>query len=149
MPTAEWPTDAADVAPGAWLDAFTRAADEAQRAWTSDRLAEPRELPWGVFPGDAVLGVYTNELTVHTWDLARATGQEVVWNQQVLETSWTAIHQQLPIAEREEIWAAVKASLPPDSPWENPFGDAVPIADDAPLIDRLVAWNGRSAAPPA
>ncbi len=25
-----------------------------------------------------------------------------------------------------------------------PFGPAVPVADDAPLIDRLVAWNGRT-----
>lgn len=147
VPTAEWPMDAADVPAGGWCDAFIAASHEAQTAWTSDRLAEPRELPWGLFPGDAVLGVYTNELTVHTWDLAQATGQEVVWNQDVLETSWDAIHQQLPIAKREEIWAAVKASLAPDYPWEDPFGDAVPIADDAPLISRLVAWNGRSVPP--
>jgi hypothetical protein len=25
----------------------------------------------------------------------------------------------------------------------DPFADAVPVPDDAPLIDRLVAWNGR------
>jgi hypothetical protein len=24
-----------------------------------------------------------------------------------------------------------------------PFAEQVPIADDAPAIDRLVAWNGR------
>jgi len=25
----------------------------------------------------------------------------------------------------------------------DPFDDPVPVPDDAPLIDRLVAWNGR------
>ena len=143
VPTSEWPMDAADVPDGGWLDAFTSAAHETQAAWTSERLLEPRELPWGVFPGDAVLGIYTNELTVHTWDLARATGQQVDWDEAVLETSWQSIHQQLPTGQRGDIWAAVKGSLPPDYPWEDPFGDAVPVADDAPLIDRLVAWNGR------
>ena len=24
-----------------------------------------------------------------------------------------------------------------------PFADAVPVPDDAPVIDRLVAWQGR------
>jgi hypothetical protein len=27
--------------------------------------------------------------------------------------------------------------------FADPFADAVPVSDDAPLIDRLVAWNGR------
>ena len=27
-----------------------------------------------------------------------------------------------------------------------PFAEAVPVPDDAPAIDRLVAWNGRDPA---
>jgi hypothetical protein len=27
--------------------------------------------------------------------------------------------------------------------FADPFADAVPVPEDAPLIDRLVAWNGR------
>ena len=30
-----------------------------------------------------------------------------------------------------------------ERPPEIPFGDAVPVPDDAPVIDRLVAWQGR------
>mgnify|MGYP000535288204 CR=1 FL=1 len=28
-------------------------------------------------------------------------------------------------------------------PWSPPFANAVPVPDDAPLIDRLAGWNGR------
>jgi hypothetical protein len=33
--------------------------------------------------------------------------------------------------------------MPPGVPFAAPFGDAVEAAADAPMIDRLVAWNGR------
>lgn len=144
VPVAQWPVDAADVRDGGWLDAWRSAAHEVQAAWTDDALLErPTELPWGTFPGAEVLGVYTNEIVVHTWDLARATGQHPDWDPTVLEAALAAIHQQLPMAERAPMWAAFEEQLPPEVPWEDPFGDAVDVDDDAPLIDRLVAWNGR------
>jgi hypothetical protein len=30
-----------------------------------------------------------------------------------------------------------------ERPPEIPFADAVPVPEDAPAIDRLVAWQGR------
>jgi hypothetical protein len=55
-----------------------------------------------------------------------------------------AIHAQLPVADREPMWEAAKAAMPPGVEWtEDPFGHAVDVPDDAPAIDRLVAWNGR------
>jgi hypothetical protein len=81
---------------------------------------------------------------VHTWDRARATGQSPEWNDEVLATSLGAIHAQLPMADRTPMWEATKAMLPPEVPWEDPFANAVEVADDAPMIDRLVAWNGRT-----
>ena len=77
-------------------------------------------------------------------DLARATGQEVAWDDGALACSWEAINFQLPEADRTPQWDAAKAYLPPDVPWEDPFANAVDVADDAPLIDKLVAWNGRT-----
>lgn len=143
-PPSTWPTDAADVADGQWPAAVRRAAHELQRAWTDDTLDRPTVVPWGVFPGAEVLGIYTNELTVHTWDLASATGQEVEWDAGALEAAWAAIRRQLPSADRSPMWKATKARLPPDHPWEDPFGPAVPVPDDAPLLDRLIGWNGRT-----
>lgn len=85
-------------------------------------------MPWATLPGAALLAMYTNELTVHTWDLAHATGQEPEWSQPVLETALGAIQMGLPAENRVA---------------PIPFADVVPTPEGAPLIDRLVAWNGR------
>lgn len=143
-PTSSWPIDAADVAKGDWATAFTEAAHDVQASWPASVLDRPTELPWGTFSGRAVLGVYTNELVVHTWDLSRATGLAVTWDPAVLECASAAIHEQLPTADRTPLWEATKAMLPPEVPWEDPFANAVDVPADAPLIDRVVAWNGRT-----
>jgi uncharacterized protein (TIGR03086 family) len=139
-----WASDAADVATGEWLAAFRAAEPEVLAAWTDEALDRPTAVPWGVFPGAEVLAIYTNELIVHGWDLARATGQQVDWDDAALETAWAAIHSQLPMADRSPMWEAMQAHLPPGLVWVDPFGPAMPVSDDAPLIDRLVAWNGRT-----
>jgi hypothetical protein len=91
-----------------------------------------------------VVAIYTNELTVHTWDLARATGQDPEWDPAVLEVSWAAIRSQLPMADRAPMWAEARQYLPEGEVWDDPFANAVEVAEDAALIDRLVAWNGRT-----
>jgi uncharacterized protein (TIGR03086 family) len=139
-----WPVDAADVADDRFAAEWLVAAHDVQAAWTDDALLErPTALPWGTFSGAEVLGVYTNEITVHTWDLARATGQEPEWDDTVLAAADEAIHAQLPVADRTAMWEAAQAELPPGIEWEDPFANAVDVPGDAPAIDRLVAWNGR------
>jgi uncharacterized protein (TIGR03086 family) len=142
-PLERWPMDAADVAPGDWLDAVTAAAHDVQAAWPDRVLGEERQLPWGTFTGSQVAAVYTNEVVVHTWDLARATGQSPTWDDAVLSVAWAAIRSQLPEPERAPMWDQARQYLPEGEVWEDPFADAVAVPDDAPLIDRLVAWNGR------
>lgn len=61
----------------------------------------------------------------------------------MLAVADAAIRSQLPLADRTPIWEAAKVSLSPGTDWEDPFGNAVDVPDDAPLIDGLVAWNGR------
>lgn len=140
-----WPVDAADVADDGFAAAWSAGAAAVDGAWADEALlARPTAVPWGEFPGAEVLGVYINEVTVHTWDLAQATGQFPAWDGAVLAFADAAIHAQLPMADRSEMWAAAAAELPPEVPWEDPFGPAVPVAADAPAIDRLVAWNGRT-----
>ena len=91
-----------------------------------------------------MLAQYTNELSVHTWDLAQATGQEPVWDDSVLAVGFAAIQFGMPAGGRAARFAEVAANLPAGVPFVPPFGEAVAVADDAPLIDRLVAWNGRT-----
>ncbi|MFI6865678.1 TIGR03086 family metal-binding protein [Nocardia sp. NPDC050406] len=71
------------------------------------------------------------ELAMHTWDLARATGQSPAWDPAVAEHALT--------------WS--KAVLRPE--FRGPgkaFAPEVPVPDDAPIYDRLAGWFGRDPA---
>jgi uncharacterized protein (TIGR03086 family) len=128
-----------------WAEAWAEVGDEVQAAWADDAtLTRIVELPWATLPGAATLAMWTNELSVHTWDLATATGQAVEWDESVLEVAFDAIQQGLPAEGRVESFEAVRAQMPAgQEDFSYPFKAAVHVADDASLIDRLVAWNGR------
>ncbi len=130
----------------AWPTTWTAAAHRVTAAWTKDEtLDRMMVLPWAQVPGRAMLGVYTSELTVHTWDLATATGQQVGWNEQVLHMSLAASRSALPGGDREAGFAAMAAKLPPHmSANTRPFGNPIDPAHGAALIDQLVAWYGRN-----
>ncbi len=139
-----WPEGAPDVADDGFAEAWRAARRAAEEAWRDDAtLDRATDLPWGTFPGREVLGVWTNEVVVHAWDLAQGSGQSPAFDADVVALADEAIRAQLPTADRSEMWAAFAASLPPGIEWEDPFGPAVEVPDDAPAIDRLVAWNGR------
>jgi uncharacterized protein (TIGR03086 family) len=67
------------------------------------------------------------ELTIHTWDLATATGQRPQWDAAVV-ASCVAGMRRLPAEPRGGLM---------------PFAPVVPTGPDAPDIDKLVAWYGR------
>lgn len=113
-------------------------------AWRDDaRLTDLIELPWATMAGDRTVRTYVNEVTVHTWDLATATDQQVEWDDDVVAAAQAAIERELPTAERAALWDAVQAGLPDGVPFAAPFADARPFGADATPIERLVAWNGR------
>ncbi len=91
-------------------------------------LESRRQTPMmGEQPGTAVVRMRMNELLIHGWDLAKATGQR----------------HDLPEDLAEDALSAWKGRLG-DRPREGmPFGVPVTIADDAPAIDRLAAFLGR------
>lgn len=112
-----------------WASRFKDAAAGAAEAWADDaRLTALVELPWATLPGAVQLLTYLNELSVHTWDLATATGQAVAWDERVLEPALAAMTVGLPADARDD-----------DTPFDRP----IDVPADAPLIDRLVAWSGR------
>lgn len=143
LPLAEWPTEA-DVDDRDLRVAWDASAHELQAVWTDDALLDrPMDLPWTTLPGAEVLAIYVNELLVHTWDLAVATGQQPAWDPEVIAVADAAVHAELPDADRDPMWAAMASQMPPGVAWEVPFQNAVEVPDDASAIDRLVAWNGR------
>jgi|tagenome__1003787_1003787.scaffolds.fasta_scaffold20953681_2 uncharacterized protein (TIGR03086 family) len=128
-PAVGHPPLVTDVPDDGWAASARAALADVEAAWSDPAvLAREIRLPFGTLPGAAALASYTGELSTHTWDLAVATGQSPRWDEQVLTGALAAIHAKLPTAGR---------------PPGVPFGDAFPVADDAPVIDRLVAWQGR------
>ncbi|MET9263095.1 TIGR03086 family metal-binding protein [Amycolatopsis sp. NPDC004079] len=86
------------------------------------------EVPAGTVPGIAALRLRIVEELVHGWDLARATGQEPKFEDALVE--------------REIAFSAARlADLPAE---RSPFAAPVPVAEDAPPLDRLVGLLGRS-----
>ena len=124
------PDETTGVADDGWSDAWLAAAHEVQREWGDaavlDRLLV---LPWAEMPGRVALPIYTSEVTTHTWDLATATGQTPMWDDEVVAVSR----------------AAMAAALPAEMRVEGvPFGAVVPVSADASPIEHLVAWVGRN-----
>lgn len=98
-------------------------------SWSDDSLlGDILTLPFGQVPGAVAAGMYTSELLTHSWDLAVATGQEVDWPVPLVEGALLGMRMGLPAEPRGD---------------EIPFGEVVPVADDAPAIEGLVAWVGR------
>jgi uncharacterized protein (TIGR03086 family) len=96
-------------------------------AWTGMTQAGGVELP-GAVAGAVAL----DELVLHGWDIARATGQAYEPDQASLE----AVHGFLAqFAAPEQ--AAVRGNI---------FGPVVPVPDDAPLLDRVLGLAGRDPA---
>lgn len=82
----------------------------------------------GELPAAMVLGMRTGDMTLHTWDLARAVGGDEVLRPELVEAGWSGLE---PIAE----------VLPQTGFFgAGPSGDVGP---DAPLQDRLLDLSGR------
>ncbi|MYX73782.1 TIGR03086 family metal-binding protein [Streptomyces sp. SID3915] len=84
----------------------------------------------GTFPGDRVLSMLVAEAVVHGWDIARATGQE-----------W-----QPDPAASERAHALLADRIEPEyrGGAGMPFAPEVPVSQDAPALDRLLGFAGRS-----
>lgn len=85
--------------------------------------------PMGTATGEERLQIRLYDLLAHGWDLAQATGQPAMLPEDLAEQALT--------------FARVQLSTQPRT---GRFGPAQPTADDAPAIDRLVAFLGRSSA---
>jgi uncharacterized protein (TIGR03086 family) len=111
---------------GQELDALAEAWRE-PAAWTGETRAGGIDLP-----GEVAGLVTLDELVVHGWDVARASGQPYTCDADLLEV----------------VHGFLAAWVRPDeeSAREGIFGPAIPVPDDAPLLDRVVGLTGRDPA---
>jgi uncharacterized protein (TIGR03086 family) len=128
-------TDDAPDPDGARLDADWRTSYPAHladlaRAWQDPSAWQGMTRAGGFdMPGDVNALVALTEVVIHGWDVARATGQ--------------------PYDVDAESAAAVLPHVTEtaaEGPVEGMFGPAVPVADDAPVLDRIIALSGRDPA---
>jgi uncharacterized protein (TIGR03086 family) len=114
----------------AWHTEIPGALTALAQAWTDPAAWEGMTQVGGVtLPGEIAGQVALDEVVLHAWDLARGTGQP---------------YQQDP-ATLEACLAAMTAMYPPDNldTRKGIFGPPIPVVDDAPLVDRVVAYSGR------
>jgi uncharacterized protein (TIGR03086 family) len=111
---------------------FRAAAGGVVDGWREHGLDRMVRLGGGESPGEMVFNMTLMEYLTHGMDLAVATGQPVPYTE----------------TEAAETLARAEKTLPPEYRGDNmPFGPAVPIADDAPAVDRLAAFLGRRPSP--
>ncbi len=102
--------------PADWTAEFRAAADELLHVWNeAGDATSPQAVDW-----------QTAEFAVHTWDLARATGQSTDLDPEVAERGL----------------GFMRGALTPDNRG-GAFGPAVTVPEDGPVYDRLAAFAGR------
>jgi uncharacterized protein (TIGR03086 family) len=109
-----------------WRERIARDLDVLAEAWRDPAAWEGMTAAAGVdLPGEVAGVVALDELVVHGWDVAVASGQSY-------EPS------------EAEIAAATSFVTSFDAPRDgNLFGPIVPVADDATPLDKLLGLTGR------
>lgn len=117
---------------------FREARRRVQEALDSDRARAEVATPSGPMTLEQhVDQVVSDDLVLHGWDLARATGQD----------------ETIPADDVERLWHQA-TSVPPEvmerfrtpgafGPGIEVYGPEVPVPQDAPLQDRLLGYVGR------
>lgn len=125
--TSNPPPEPPPALPDDWREQTPEHLDALGLAWQKPDAWTGMTAAGGVdLPGEVAGMVALNEVVVHGWDLARATGQ--------------------PFDPGEEATRAVHAFLAESRADGEPseiFGPVVPVAEQAPLLDRAIGLSGR------
>lgn len=125
--TSTPPAKVSAALPDDWRERLRTQLDEVAQAWGDPQAWQGMTMAGGVrLPGEVAGLVSLNEVQMHGWDLARATGQ--------------------PYEVDDELADAVLPIVTPtgdDSAREGIFGPPVDVPEDAPLFDRVLGLGGR------
>ncbi|WP_030762720.1 MULTISPECIES: TIGR03086 family metal-binding protein [unclassified Streptomyces] len=122
------PGPVAPALPADWRVELPRVLDELVEAWRDPVAWAGTTRAGGVDLPGAVAGVVAvDELVVHGWDLARATGQEYVPDPGALRAAHAFLEEAVADGDR----------------GGGVFGPVVPVPDDAPLLERVLGLSGR------
>jgi len=116
-----------------WRSVLPGRLDALADAWSKPSAWEGMTEAGGVpLPGEVAAVVALDEVVLHGWDLARATGQEFNCDP----------------ASAEAVLGFTERSAQPDQAAMRTglFGPVVPVADDAPVFDRALGFAGRDPA---
>ncbi|MDP4505899.1 TIGR03086 family metal-binding protein [Nonomuraea turcica] len=116
-----------------WRTLLPQRLDELVEAWRDPIAWEGMTEAGGVtMPAQEMGMVALDELVLHGWDLARATGQPFTCNP----------------ADTAAVLAFTSASAQPDqaASREGLFGPVVEVPEDAPAFDRALGFAGRDPA---
>jgi uncharacterized protein (TIGR03086 family) len=120
------PQSSADHLDPEWRTKLPSQLDELVAAWKDPAAWQGEALAGGVTLPAQIMGIVAvDELVIHGWDLARATGQQFTCD----------------TANLEAIIAMLSQS--PDRGEGSPFGPIVEVSPDASLLDRAVGLSGR------
>ncbi|MGW3093584.1 TIGR03086 family metal-binding protein [Streptomyces sp. NPDC001102] len=116
-----------DLTPG-WREELPKVLDELADAWRDPAAWTGMTRAGGVdLPGEVAAAVAVDELVIHGWDLARATGLPYAPDPGALRTSYDLLF----------------AAAEDPSRGGGIFGPVVAVPADAPLLDRAVGLSGR------
>ncbi|MFD5653225.1 TIGR03086 family metal-binding protein [Streptomyces sp. NPDC127039] len=115
-----------DIGPG-WREQLAGVLGELADAWREPGAWTGMTRAGGIdLPGEVAGAVVADELVIHGWDLARATGQEYAPDAAALRAAYGL----LAAAEESDRDAGM-------------FGPVVAVPADAPLLERAVGLSGR------
>ena len=107
---------------------YLASADAVLAAWAEPGAMERKvHMPFGDIPAGAAVSIHFLDIVVHGWDLARATSQDATIDPDLAEEALDISH----------------GLLSPELRETGVFGPEVPLSDEHPLHDRLVAFMGR------
>jgi len=129
--TSTPPSTVTDPLPEEWRERLRTRLDEVARAWRDPAAWDGMTMAGGIrLPAEAAGLVTLNEVQMHGWDLARATGQPYDVDDDLAEAVLPIV---TPSGDQE---ADARAR-------EGLFGPPVPVPDDAALFDRVLGLGGR------
>lgn len=123
------PAEAEMPADGEWASALEAQLDRIVAAWREPDAWQGTTYLGGTteLPASMVGGMVVGELVVHGWDLARATGQQPTWPEDLLRYLHAEVSE---VAEQGREMGA--------------YGPAVAAPASASTLDQLLAVTGRA-----